>query len=69
MKNSNLKKALANFNAKMDQDIEVINPEMVVGGAATAEDGKGFCFGCCLWCCHQSEDFLWLSCLPHYGHY
>jgi len=43
VKNSNLKKALANFNATMNQDIEVINPEMVVGGSATAADGKGFC--------------------------
>ena len=43
MKNSNLKKALANFNAKMNQDIEVINPEMVVGGNSAGINAVDIC--------------------------
>ena len=43
MKNSNLKKALANFNAKMDQDIEVINPDMVVGGNSAGINAVDIC--------------------------
>jgi len=41
MKNSNLKKALANLN--MNNDLEIINPETVKGGVNSAESESKFC--------------------------
>jgi len=41
MKNSNLKKALANLNMK--DDLEIINPSTVKGGAGVAADESRIC--------------------------